>query len=148
MNTIFLLWTFFWLLRITIEDLRSFTIPNRFTLAILLAAPFLSEAPIGMRILAAALPFCLGPFLGMGDVKLYSALGFCLGPVPLLRIACGSLLAGGLYAAALLVLRKAKKKDRIAFGPFIAASAAVILLMSYFASTSAMWAIRRSMLAV
>ena len=40
MNTIFLLWTIFWLLRITIEDLRSFTIPNRFTLAILLAALF------------------------------------------------------------------------------------------------------------
>ena len=148
MNTIFLLWTIFWLLRITIEDIRSFTIPNRFTLAILLAAPFLSAAPFGMRFLAAVLPFCLVPFLGMGDVKLYSALGFCLGPMPLLRIACGSLLAGGLYAAALLVLRKAKKKDRIAFGPFIAASAAAILILPYFASTDAMWAISRSMLAV
>jgi Flp pilus assembly protein protease CpaA len=59
MNTIFLLWTIFWLLRITIEDIRSFTIPNRFTLAILLAAPFLSAAPVSMRLLAAALPFCL-----------------------------------------------------------------------------------------
>lgn len=138
MNTIFLLWVIFWLLRISIEDIRSFTIPNRFTLAILLAAPFLGSLPAGPRLLAAALPLCLIPFMGMGDVKLYSALGFCLGPAALIRIACTSMLGGGCYAALLLILKKAKKKDRIAFGPFIAASAAVFLVLPYFASTSAM----------
>ena len=148
MNTIFFIWTLFWLLPISLEDIRSFTIPDRFTLAILLAAPFLCDLPAAPRLLAAVLPLCLIPFMGMGDVKLYCALGFCLGPAALLRIACASMLMGGFYAGALLLLKKAKKKDRIAFGPFIAASAAVWLSLPYFASTEAMWAISRSMLAV
>ena len=128
MGTLFFLWVVFWLLLLSIEDIRSFTIPNRCVLAILAAAPFLSSTPFSMRLLASLLPAALIPCMGMGDVKLYSALGFCLGPAALLRIACGSMLAGGIYAAVLLLLKKAKKKDRIAFGPFIAAAAAVYLL--------------------
>ena len=138
MDTIFFIWTVFWLVRISAEDIRSFTIPNRYTFAILLAAPFLSEAPMSMRLLAALLPAILIPLMGMGDVKLYAALGFCLGPRPLLQIACGSMLAGGVYAGALVLFRKAKKKDRIAFGPFIAIFAVLVLAADYFASTSAM----------
>lgn len=148
MDTIFFIWTLFWLARISAEDLRSYTIPNRYTLAILLAAPFLSAAPAGMRLLAALLPACLIPLMGMGDVKLYAALGFCLGPRPLLQIACASMLSGGVYAGALVLLKKAKKKDRIAFGPFIAVSAGLVLAFRYFASTSPMCAISLSMFAV
>ena len=148
MDTIFFIWTIFWLARISIEDARSYIIPNRYTLAILLAAPFLSAAPLGMRLLAALLPAVLIPLMGMGDVKLYAALGFCLGLRPLLQIACASLLAGGVYAGALVLLKKAKKKDRIAFGPFIALSAGLVLFSDYFASTSPMCAISLSMFAV
>ncbi|MBR5641464.1 MAG: prepilin peptidase [Firmicutes bacterium] len=137
MDTIFFLWAVFWLIRISIEDLRSYTIPNLYTLALLAAAPVLSDAAIPARLLAAALPLALIPFMGMGDVKLYSALGFCLGPRALLQIVCGSMLAGGIYAAALLLLKKAHKKDRIAFGPFIAVFA-VLTLAYALPSTFAM----------
>ena len=59
-----------------------------------------------------------------------------------------SMLTGGIYAGVLLLLKKVKKKDRIPFGPFIACSAILVLAADYFASTSAMWAISLSMLAV
>ncbi len=121
-------WVLFWLVRISIEDIRSFTIPNRYTLAILAAALLFPAIPISSRLLAAALPLVLIPFMGMGDVKLYSALGFMLGLRDILRIACISMLAGGVCAAILLAAKKIKKKDRIAFGPFIAAAAAFVLL--------------------
>ena len=148
MDTIFFIWTVFWLVRIAVEDVRSLTIPDRYTIAILAAAPFLSSVPLGARLFAAAVPAVLIPLMGMGDVKLYSALGFCLGFRPLLCIACGSMLTGGIYAGVLLLLKKVKKKDRIPFGPFIAFSAILVLAPRYFASTSAMWAISLSMLAV
>ena len=122
------IWILFWLLRISIEDIRSFTIPNRYTLAILVAALFLPGISVPSRLLAALLPFALIPLMGMGDVKLYSALGFTLGPHNLLQIACISMLSGGVYAVMLLTVKKVKRKDKIAFGPFIAAAAAFILL--------------------
>ncbi|MBR3035607.1 MAG: prepilin peptidase [Firmicutes bacterium] len=148
MDTIFFIWTVFWLVRIAVEDVRSLTIPDRYTIAILAAAPFLSSTPLGARLFAAVIPAVLIPLMGMGDIKLYSALGFCLGFRPLLRIACGSMLTGGICAGILLLLKKVKKKDRIPFGPFIACSAVLALAADYFASTSAMWAISLSMLAV
>ena len=121
-------WILFWLARISIEDVRSFTIPNGYTLAVLAAGLFLCDVPVGSRLLAAALPFALVPLMGMGDVKLYSALGFSLGLRGLLRIACLSMLAGGLYAGALLAFKRAQGKDRIPFGPFIAGAAMLVLL--------------------
>ena len=121
-------WVLFWLLRISIEDIRSFTIPNRYTLAVLATVLLLPAIPISSRLLAAALPLVLIPLMGMGDVKLYSALGFMLGLRDLLQIACISMLAGGVYAAILLAAKKIRKKDKIAFGPFIAAAAAFVLL--------------------
>ena len=130
MRTISSIWALFWLTRIALEDARSLTIPNRYTLAILLAAPFLSAVPLPLRLLAALLPAVLIPLMGMGDVKLYAALGACLGPAALLRIACASMLTGGAYAGILLLQKKASKKDRIPFGPFIATAAAGYLLIS------------------
>lgn len=122
------IWILYWLLRISLEDLRSFTIPDLYTAAVLAAAPFLFDIPFPSRLLAAALPFALVPLMGMGDVKLYSVLGFSSGLRRLLGIACISMLAGGAYAAVLLAVKKIKRQDKIAFGPFIAAAAAAVLL--------------------
>lgn len=127
-------WLLFWFFRISLEDMRRFVIPNRFTLAVLAAAPFLDSVPVSARLLAAALPLVFIPLMGMGDVKLYSALGFMLGPRSLLRITCLSLLAGGVYAAVLLVTGAVKRRDRIAFGPFIAGAAAMVMVGQVFLS--------------
>lgn len=122
-------WVVFWLVRLSLEDLRSYIIPDHCVLAILAAAPFLSAASLSSRILAALLPAILIPFMGMGDVKLYSALGFGVGIWPLLQIVCLSSLAGGVVAGLLLLLHRLQAKDRLAFGPFIACAAVPVLLV-------------------
>lgn len=122
-------WVVFWLVRISLEDLHSYTIPDRYILAILAAAPFLSAVSLSSRLLAALLPAILIPFMGMGDVKLYSALGFGVGIWPLLQIVCLSSLAGGVVAGLLLLLHRLQAKDRLAFGPFIACAAVPVLLV-------------------
>ena len=132
LNVLARLWVLIWLLLISKEDLRSFTIPDAYTLAILTAAPFLSHCPVKLRFLACVLPVVLIPFMGMGDIKLFSVLGFCLGPFALLYICAGSLLCAGLYAMVLLVSKRVKRKDRIAFGPFIAATAIALIFLPFF----------------
>lgn len=127
MKVLAYLWILFWLAAAAREDLKSYTIPNTAVLAIAAAAPW-AEGP-GARLAAACLPLALAFFMGMGDVKLYSALGLCLGPAALGGIIVSSLLLGGIVAFILLGLKKLNKKDRIAFGPFIAACAALYIVL-------------------
>ncbi|MCQ2561653.1 MAG: hypothetical protein MJ186_06365 [Clostridia bacterium] len=123
------LWILFWLAAAARRDLKTLTIPPAAVLAIAAAAPWAGCAGPGARLMAAGLPLILIPCMGMGDVKLYSALGLSLGPAPLLRIGALSMLLGGLYAFMLLILGLASKKDRFAFGPFIAAAAAYYIIL-------------------
>lgn len=58
--------------------------------------------------------------LGMGDVKYGGALGLALGwPAGFLAMAV-AVWAAGIYALAMLLLRKKGRKDTIALGPFLA----------------------------
>jgi leader peptidase (prepilin peptidase) / N-methyltransferase len=60
--------------------------------------------------------------IGFGDVKLAPALGLLLGWVSWSAVVTGTLLAfvgGGAWACLLLVTRRARGTDRIAFGPFM-----------------------------
>ena len=72
------------------------------------------------------------PF-GMGDAKLLAALALCYGIEGLCFSYFAAAICAALYSFALLILKRANKKDRIAFGPFIAFG-----FMLYLASTSAM----------
>ena len=72
------------------------------------------------------------PF-GMGDAKLLSAIALSFGFEGLAITYVLAALTSGACAAFLLLIKRQNKKDRIAFGPFIAIS-----FMLYFASTSAM----------
>lgn len=70
--------------------------------------------------------------LGLGDVKLAPALGVLLGWVSWPAVATGTLLAfvgGGLWAAYLLITRRARGSDRFAFGPFMVAGALGAILL-------------------
>lgn len=61
-----------------------------------------------------------GRGLGLGDVKLGVAIGTGYG-APLGLVALGAaFIAGGIYAAWLLATRRARRKDAIRFGPFLA----------------------------
>lgn len=67
--------------------------------------------------------------IGLGDVKLATAMGIGLGwPIGLDAVVYG-LLAGGLWGALLLVLRRARARDSIAFGPFLALGVLIALLV-------------------
>ncbi len=80
-----------------------------------LAGGLLISVP--MFLITLAIP---GAF-GGGDVKLVAACGWFLGAK---AVAVGTFIAfltGGIYAAGLLVRKKAGRKDHFAFGPFLAA---------------------------
>ncbi|GAA4714588.1 prepilin peptidase [Phytohabitans rumicis] len=71
--------------------------------------------------------------MGLGDVKAALSVGLVAGwfglGVALAAAVAGFLLAG-LYAAALLVLRKAGRKDHIAHGPFLLLGALIALTVA------------------
>lgn len=73
-----------------------------------------------------------GGGLGYGDVKLAPSLGLLTGWVSWSAVATATLVAfltGGLWAAYLMVTRRARGSDRFAFGPFmiLGALAAIVL---------------------
>lgn len=66
--------------------------------------------------------------MGFGDVKLTAVIGLFLG---LKWVAMGlvlAFLAGGLYSAVLLLMRRAGRKSMIPFGPFLALGAVLTVL--------------------
>ena len=56
---------------------------------------------------------------GGGDIKLLAIAGFLLGIRGGFLALCAAFLSGGIYSALLLLIGKMKRKDTIAFGPFI-----------------------------
>ena len=69
-----------------------------------------------------------GAIMGEGDVKLAAVVGAATG-FPLVAVGLGlAFVSGGLAAAALLATGKRTRKDRVPFGPFLAAGAMVTLV--------------------
>ncbi|GAB3654690.1 hypothetical protein GCM10027591_10620 [Zhihengliuella somnathii] len=70
--------------------------------------------------------------MGMGDVKLAGVLGLYLGAASWEHLMLGTFAAfllGGLYAAVLVLTRKASTKTMIPFGPFMIVGTAAALLI-------------------
>jgi leader peptidase (prepilin peptidase)/N-methyltransferase len=71
--------------------------------------------------------------MGMGDVKLAALIGLVLGSLGLsyVLVAAGvGVLSGGLGALAAMVILRYGRKQQMPFGPFLAAGAAVALLVA------------------
>ncbi len=66
--------------------------------------------------------------MGGGDVKLAGLLGLLLGLAGVVIAVWVAVVAGGLVAAALLLLRMRGRRSEMPFGPFLAGGAAVALL--------------------
>ena len=64
-----------------------------------------------------------GRGLGFGDVKLAGAIGLGLGPLDALAALGAAFVMGAAYAVPLLASRRLRRRDTIAFGPFLAAGA-------------------------
>lgn len=125
------------LLAVTAIDLRHHLIPNRLVLAglvLLLPASLAGRLVAWQDALAGGLA-CGGLLLatavlsrggmGGGDVKLGALLGLVLGWRLGLLALVAAFAVGGLVAVGLLLTGRKGRRDAIAFGPFLAAGAAV-----------------------
>lgn len=121
-------------------DLKERIIPNKIVLFLLVAGIFITILDkenlyshiIGFFIVG-GLIFLLTIItkgFGMGDVKYMFAIGLLLG----LKIGINSLLLGfvlgGFGSGIMLVMKKVKKTDKIAFGPYLVIGSIIALLYS------------------
>ena len=118
---LWLLWLIDWRYQFIFDDM---VLP----LAVLcLALAVYTQALLWQNLLAAAGTFAIlaalailgRGALGGGDVKLMAALALFLGVEGILLALCVGFMLGGVAALALLVLRKAGRRDFFAFGPFL-----------------------------
>lgn len=124
---------------VTVTDLRRMIIPNRVVLPAAAAALVFNvalgpglwwEYPVaGLAAFAfLLLPAVIRPgAMGMGDVKLALFMGFLLGRYVAVALFI-ALIASAFIGLALIATKIRGRKDRIPFGPFLAAGSAVALL--------------------
>ncbi len=122
-----------------IVDARTGFIPNAITRAALFAALALALLR-GDGLLAAAGAACCGGSLvalhaltrgrgiGLGDGKLAAVVGAGFGPAGGAFALAAAFVVGAMLAVWLLATRRARRGERLAFGPFIAAGALLALL--------------------
>lgn len=122
------------------QDWNTKNISDRWVLAILLLAVCsvftMQELTLAARatgMICVSVPMLVltvlfpGTF-GGGDVKLMAACGLFLGWRNSLLALVLAIWMGGIYGIGLLAVKKADRKTRIAFGPFLCAGMAVALL--------------------
>jgi leader peptidase (prepilin peptidase) / N-methyltransferase len=102
----------------------------------LLAAPLTPSRQLADLLLGGALAFVIFFILavlsrrgmGMGDVKLAAFTGLIVGWPHVIPVLLLGFIAGGLAAGVLLILGRIRRKDRMAFGPYLGLAALVGLL--------------------
>ena len=131
------------LIIIAITDIKHMIIPDRWvlllgaaTLVSLIPGVNICEAGIGQRIAGLfiiSIPMALlnlvfsicsraeGICFGGGDIKLTAVCGFLLGWNRLVSAMMLAFMAAGVFAAALLIIKRKNRKQFFAFGPFICA---------------------------
>ncbi|WP_424447953.1 prepilin peptidase [Microbacterium arborescens] len=139
-------------LGLSLIDIATHRLPNRLVLALAVAASGsaaltaidrASTRPLIGAVVAGAALFALYLLLhagrggmGGGDVKLAGAIGLLTGPhgweVPLVATGLAFVL-GGLLAVVLMTLRRADRRTRLPFGPFMLVGAWVALAGSFVA---------------
>ncbi len=77
----------------------------------------------------------------MGDVKLTIFLGIILGYPEIVIVLFLAFISGGLFAGILLALKKIKRKDTIAFGPYLALAGLITIL---YGDQILSWGLRRN----
>ncbi len=79
---------------------------------------------------ALALLYCatLGRGLGLGDVKLACCIGAALGAASGLAALGAAFVLGGVYAGWLLLARRGRRGDAIAFAPYLSYGMAIVVL--------------------
>ncbi|QLD12833.1 prepilin peptidase [Microbacterium oleivorans] len=135
---------------LAVIDLRSHRLPNRLVFALYpfalayavwrgfhesSALPVVGAAISASVLFAASYLLYRGGGLGGGDVKLAGALGLATGAHGweiLVLATAAAFLSGGLVALVLIALRRADRRTRIPFGPFMLAGAWTMLAIALF----------------
>ncbi|MDR1271634.1 MAG: prepilin peptidase [Clostridiales Family XIII bacterium] len=127
----------FLLVAITFIDMDTMEIYDSMNLALLvcgiaaiwlgpsvtLASRFIGLFCVSVPLFAIA--FFIGGAFGGGDVKLMAAAGFLLGWQCVLLALFIGIVLGGIYAIAMLAMKKLKKGDHFAFGPALCTGIAI-----------------------
>jgi len=126
------------LLIISVIDAKTQGIPDvlnvPFVILTILYAIITGPFPVIPPLIAAGFFFAQwklsgGKWVGSGDIILAAGLGFLLGGISDVVLMLGiSYIAGAIVAVLLLVMKKKRKKNHLAFGPFLAAGTLVVLL--------------------
>ena len=88
---------------------------------------FLAGGALGFAVLFLIAVLSPGA-MGMGDVKLTIFLGIIVGYPEIVIVLFLAFVSGGLIAGILLAFKKIKRKDRIAFGPYLALAGLITML--------------------
>lgn len=88
----------------------------------------ISGAAVGGGFLFSLWLITRGRGIGLGDVKLAIPLGFLFGPQGSATLLFIAFIIGGLVAVYLLLMKKAKPKTPIPFGPFLCGTSIVLLI--------------------
>ena len=124
---------------VALVDGDTLEIPNGFIFALLVPALLCAWAFPGTGLwargagaLCASLPMlvlalCIPGAFGGGDIKLMAVLGFALGWRLTLLTLLLAVFTGGGYAIYLLLAKKKKRGEQLAFGPFLCLGAALSL---------------------
>jgi leader peptidase (prepilin peptidase)/N-methyltransferase len=118
------------------------TLPSYAALGVLLAIPALTDGASSMYLTAWLAAFALFAFylllvliypagMGLGDVKLAGVLGLVLGWLGWAELTVGAFLGfllGALVGGTLMVVRRAGRKTKIPFGPFMIVGALLAIL--------------------
>jgi leader peptidase (prepilin peptidase)/N-methyltransferase len=125
------------LMTITFIDMDTMEINDSLNVALLIcgiAAIWLGPSvPLASRFIGLfcasvplfAVSFFIGGAFGGGDVKLMAAAGFLLGWQHTLLALFIGIVLGGVYAIAMLAMKKLKKGDHFAFGPALCTGVAI-----------------------
>ena len=129
------------LIFIFLYDARYMIIPNK-ALMVLAPIAFLGSwlvlgHPLTSVLLGAAVGFGFfglmyalskGKWIGFGDVKFGLVFGFMLGLSGTLMTLFFAYVIGAIFAVVILAMKKKHLQDRIAFGPFLALGAIIVLI--------------------
>lgn len=122
------------------KDLKERIIPNKVVLILIIMGIFITALDynnlfshvVGFFVTGLLLLLIAGitKAFGMGDVKYMFAVGLIIGFVPGLNAVMISFVIGGIVSAILLILKKVKKTDYIAFGPYLVIGSIISLIYS------------------
>ncbi len=143
-RVLFVCMTFFLLFAISMSDFRTKRIPNRFILLLFALAalstvifPQISVLNRFAGLFCVSLPMSLLAVwypraFGRGDRRLMAAAGYMLGWEGTYFAFAAGVFLGGACCVYLIVSKKRRKEDQIAFGPFLCAGIAISFFCGLF----------------